>query len=463
MGKLEKYTSYKDSKVDWIGEIPKHWTITKLKYLGTSTIGLTYSPNDLCNNDEGTLVLRSSNIQNGKLTFNDNVYVKSNIPKKLYIKENDILICSRNGSRELIGKCAIAKKEDEIYSFGAFTTVFRSKLNSYLFQILNSEIFKKQSGKFLTSTINQLTVGNLNSFEIPLPPKEEQTKIASFLDDKTAQIDEVISQKEKLIELLKERKQIVINDAVTKGVFGGGTSVPLNSKNEESGAKAPPPEFIDSGIEWIGQIPKHWEIRRFKNYFKFDKGLTITKENLQDDGIFCVNYGEIHSKFGFEVNPKIDNLKCVSEEYLNNNQKSLVNSGDFIFADTSEDIEGSGNFTYLNSDLITFAGYHTIICRPKNDLISRFLAYEFESITFRSQIQKRVKGVKVYSITQGLLKNLIIWLPPKEEQIKIVEYIDSQISKIDKAIELEQNYIEKLKEYKATLIDSVVTGKVRVV
>ncbi len=203
-------------------------------------------------------------------------------------------------------------------------------------------------------------------------------------------------------------------------------------------------------------------MKRLKDYFKFDKGLSITKENLQDEGIFCVNYGEIHSKFGFEVNPKIDNLKCVSEEYLKNNQKSLVNSGDFIFADTSEDIEGSGNFTYLNSDLITFAGYHTIICRPKKGLISRFLAYEFESIAFRSQIQKRVKGVKVYSITQGLLKDLIIWLSPKEEQIQIVEYIEKQILKIDSAVKLEENYIEKLKEYKTTLIDSVVTGKVRV-
>ena len=121
------------------------------------------------------------------------------------------------------------------------------------------------------------------------------------------------------------------------------------------------PAYKDSGVEWLGEIPEHWETSRLRNVFSFSKGLTITKENLQEKGIYCVNYGEIHSKFGFEVNPEIHELKCVSEEYLLSDSSSLLKKGDFVFADTSEDIEGSGNFTYLNSDLSTFAGYHTII------------------------------------------------------------------------------------------------------
>ena len=212
---LNKNAKFKNSGVEWIGEVPQHWTITKLKYIGTSIIGLTYNPNNLCGKDEGVLILRSSNIQHGKLILNDNVYIKGYIPKKLFIRENDIVICSRNGSRELIGKCALAKKEDEKYSFGAFMTVFRSKLNFYVFQILNSEIFKKQAGKFLTSTINQLTVNNFNSFEIPLPPKDEQEKIVEYIENKISKIDKLINLEQEYIKSLKEYKASLIDSVVT--------------------------------------------------------------------------------------------------------------------------------------------------------------------------------------------------------------------------------------------------------
>lgn len=212
---LNKNAKFKNSGVEWLGEIPQHWTITKLKYIGTSIIGLTYNPNNLCGKDEGVLILRSSNIQHGKLILNDNVYIKGYIPKKLFIRENDIVICSRNGSRELIGKCALAKKEDEKYSFGAFMTVFRSKLNFYVFQILNSEIFKKQAGKFLTSTINQLTVNNFNSFEIPLPPKDEQEKIIEYIENKISKIDKLLNLEQECIKSLKEYKASLIDSVVT--------------------------------------------------------------------------------------------------------------------------------------------------------------------------------------------------------------------------------------------------------
>lgn len=212
---LNKNAKFKNSGVEWIGEVPQHWTITKLKYIGTSIIGLTYNPNNLCGKDEGVLILRSSNIQHGKLILNDNVYIKGYIPKKLFIRENDIVICSRNGSRELIGKCALAKKEDEKYSFGAFMTVFRSKLNFYVFQILNSEIFKKQAGKFLTSTINQLTVNNFNSFEIPLPPKDEQEKIVEYIENKISKIDKLLNLEQEYIKSLKEYKASIIDSVVT--------------------------------------------------------------------------------------------------------------------------------------------------------------------------------------------------------------------------------------------------------
>src|SRR5690606_21859910 len=122
--------------------------------------------------------------------------------------------------------------------------------------------------------------------------------------------------------------------------------------------------------------------------------------------------------------------------YLQTNPNSLLNNGDFIFADTSEDLEGSGNFTYLNSDEITFAGYHTVIARPKSLINSRFFAYEFDSLNFRNQVRTKMKGVKVFSITQSILKELWIWKPPFEEQIAISSFLDINLEKIAKAISI---------------------------
>ena len=215
--------------------------------------------------------------------------------------------------------------------------------------------------------------------------------------------------------------------------------------------------YKESGVESLGKIPEEWEIKRFKYMFFFNKGLTITKENLTNRGIHCINYGEIHSKYGFEVNPEIHELKYVDEKYLQSNPKSLLNFGDFVFADTSEDIEGSGNFTYLNSPVKTFAGYHTVICRLKKENNPRFFAYIIDSISYRFQIRKRVKGVKVYSITQGILKDTFVWIPSQDEQTKIVEFLDIKTEQLNKTIEQKEQLIERLKERRQILINDAVT------
>lgn len=214
---LNPNVKMKESGVEWIGVIPEHWEVKKLKHLGNSIIGLTYSPNDLCNKDEGTLVLRSSNLNDGKFVYgeNENVYVKSRIPNKLKIKMNDILICSRNGSRDLIGKCALASDADLNHSFGAFTTVFRSDINDYLFCILNSSIFKALSGLFLTSTINQLTISNLNSIQVPIPPEYERNQIKEYVNVIGCKVDACLSLKQEEIIKFKEYKSTLINSAVT--------------------------------------------------------------------------------------------------------------------------------------------------------------------------------------------------------------------------------------------------------
>lgn len=215
--------------------------------------------------------------------------------------------------------------------------------------------------------------------------------------------------------------------------------------------------YKDSGVQWLGNIPNDWEIVRFRDICNFSKGLTITKENLQDTGIPCVNYGEVHSKYGFEVSPERNELKCVSEDYLKSSPKSLIAYGDFIFADTSEDIDGSGNFTYLNSNVMTFAGYHAVIVRPKPYINVRFLAYVFDSLSFRHQVRTAVKGVKVYSITKAILKDTAVWLPNVNQQYEIAQFLDQKKAQIDQAIAIKEQQIALLNERKQIVIQQAVT------
>lgn len=202
------------------------------------------------------------------------------------------------------------------------------------------------------------------------------------------------------------------------------------------------PSYKDSGVEWLGQIPEGWELSKLRFLFSFGTGLGITKSNLKDSGIPCVNYGEIHSKYGFEVTPEKHPLKCVGEEYLQTSPNALLSKGDFVFADTSEDIEGSGNFTQLISDTSIFAGYHTVVARQIKENNSRFLAYLFDSQPFRTQIRHAVKGVKVFSITQAILKNATLWMPTIKEQKTIAHFLDQEAGKMDLLIEKQQALIE---------------------
>jgi type I restriction enzyme S subunit len=214
---LDKNVKLKDSGIEWIGMIPEHWEVRRLKDIGKAIIGITYSPNDIVHSEkEGILVLRSSNIQNDKLDFGDCVFVNMKIPKKLATKVGDILICSRNGSRNLIGKNICIDEESAGLTFGAFMTIIRTKSFRYVSCFFNSQIFDAQSGAFMTSTINQLTINTLNNLSIALPSAiVEQNAIANYLDEKTQKIDSIVTNIKSQIETLKELRKTLINDVVT--------------------------------------------------------------------------------------------------------------------------------------------------------------------------------------------------------------------------------------------------------
>jgi type I restriction enzyme S subunit len=215
-------------------------------------------------------------------------------------------------------------------------------------------------------------------------------------------------------------------------------------------------KYKDSGINFIGNIPEHWDVKKVGHFLDFSRGLPITKSNLKDEGIPCVNYGEIHSKFGFSVNPEINSLRCVDESYLETSEQSLLKRGDFVFADTSEDLEGSGNFTCLDSDIPTFAGYHTIIIRHQN-INYKFLAYYFDSLEYRNQIRSEVYGIKVFSITQAILKKSSFILPPKTEQTAIANYLDRKTTDLDHLIAEKRQLVKLYQEEKTTIINQAVT------
>lgn len=212
---ITKNVTYKDSGIEWLGEIPLHWNLIKLKFIGESIIGLTYSPLEMVDEDDGILVMRSSNIQNGKFTLDDNVFVNKEIPEKLITRKGDILLCSRNGSASLIGKNILIDEESEAKTFGAFMTIFRSPLFNYLYQFFNSNIFKSQTALFATSTINQLTNDILSNLKVAYPESiEEQNQIIEYIKIETANIDTAIAKAEREIELIKEYKGAMISEAV---------------------------------------------------------------------------------------------------------------------------------------------------------------------------------------------------------------------------------------------------------
>ena len=211
---LNPKAKFKESGYEWIGKIPADWTLDKIKWLGKAIIGLTYSPEEVASN--GTLVLRASNIQGGQVVYDDNVYVRKEIPDEIVLRKDDILICSRNGSRALIGKCALIDEKVAGQTFGAFMTVLRSPANRYLFHVLNSQLFSFYLSAFLTSTINQLTTENLNNMVVPMPKTPaEQQQIAAHLDARCGEIDRVMAANEGMVAKLKEYRASLIWEAVT--------------------------------------------------------------------------------------------------------------------------------------------------------------------------------------------------------------------------------------------------------
>lgn len=427
----------KESGIDWIGQIPEEWGVIKFKYLGDVKQGLTYSPSDIVDKDEGILVLRSGNIQNGILDFNNNVYVKTKVAESIVLRKNDILITARNGSPALIGKNAIIDT-DITATFGAFMMVFRANkglFSKFAFYLMNVS-FNFYRTFFTTSTVNQLTAAIFNGIEVPLPSISEQQKIADFLDKKTAQLDKVKAVLEEQIQKLKAYRASLIYETVTKGL---DKNVPMK----------------DSGIDWIGKVPQGWGVSKLKNLLKIKDGTHDTPSYV-DSGIPLITTKNINS---FSNYIDFSTAKNISyKDYILINRRSDVEYGDILMPMIGT-VGGAVQVTTKNS----FSIKNVALFKAGFDLImSKYLYYQLNSDIVNNQLEFLMSGGVQSFVSISILEQLQIINPSEKDKKKIVRFLDEKTQKIDKLIQIKNQQIENINKQRQTLIYDYVTGKRRV-
>lgn len=425
----------KDSGIEWINMIPSNWKITRLQFCLTE-VNEKNSPIKTKQvlslvKDKGVLLYEDKGNQGNKAK-EDLTQYKLAYPYTLIVNSMNILI-GAVGISNFMG-CV-----SPVYY------VFRETNESdlrYINYIFNTREFQKELRKYSKGILEiRLRVSAFDIFKrkIPLPNKITQIKIADFLDKKCSQIDSLRADIEKQIEILEEYKKSVIAEAVTKGLD-------------------PDVEMKDSGINGVNSIPKHWKVIRVKYISNtIDKGHGITKEEVFEDGdIQCVRYGEIYSKYNNSFSKtysKTIRSKIKSAKY--------IYFGDILFAGTGELIEEIGkNIVYLGYDSC-LAGGDIIILRHSQNPI--FLNYCLNSIYVQNQKSCNKAKLKVVHISPFNISNLRIALPPLDEQITISRNIECKCSKVNEIIKKKGMQLNKLIQYKKSLIYEYVTGKKEVI
>lgn len=422
----------------WLNSIPQHWKIARLKDVvscNDEALSDSTPPQSIINYVEISDVNEASGITNiSQMPFYDAPSRARRITQK-----GDVIIST---VRTYLKAIARIEKEELIVSTGfAVLRPKRGILSRYLhYTVLGHSMIEEIIKESMGVSYPSIQTGSLVSLPIALPPLSEQERIARYLDEKVANINKSICMKQKEIQLLDELKQSRISEVVSSGMV---RNVPMK----------------DSGIPWFGEIPQHWEVKRIKDLFDLGSGLGITKADLEETGVPVISYGQIHAKYnpGTTVDERL--IRYVNPSYLETDKSSLVSKGDFIFADTSEDLEGCGNCVYVDKEMQLFAGYHTVILRNKCGHENPYLAYLFQQDNWRAQIRSKVCGVKLFSITKSILQDVKVVLPPLDEQKTIVEFLNKECDSISKKSLMLDEQIKKLQLLKRALINEVVTGK----
>lgn len=418
--KLKRYHTYKDSRVEWLGEIPSHWDTKKIKHI--------FFEKKKINNPE----LNCGSISFGKVILKDDDKVPFETKKSYQVvSKGDFLVNPLNLNYDLISLRIALSELDVVVSSGYIVLDALIKIDKAYYKWLLHRFdvdYMKLLGSGVRQTLNFNDIGNCT---LILPPYKEQIAIANFLDDKIVKIDQAINIKQKQIDLLKERKQILIHKAVTRGI--------------ESKVR-----LRDSGVDWIGEIPEHWEVKRLKYLLneRNIRSLTGLEPLLMMSQIHgLVVRADYHAKA--EVAMSSEGNKIVMKNDLVFN-KLKAHLGVFF----KSNIEFNG---LVSPDYAVYYSNGKILDLKYLELLFRNPEYIKEFICRATGI---VEGlIRLYTYD---LFDISVPVPSSDEQIKILEYIELLSIKICSAMSLKEKEIEKLKEYKASLINSVVTGKVKV-
>jgi len=416
---MRTYDSYKDSGIEWIGEIPRHWEIKKLRFI--------------FNEKKST---QNLSLNSGSISFGQVVYKnddgKPEERKETYqeVLKGEFLINPLNLNYDLkslrIGMSSI----DVVVSSGYIVLkVIGMNSKGYFSYLLR--LFDTQHMKSLGNGIRQtISYKHISNEDLVLPPLTEQEQIVSYLDEKTSLIDEMVEKKKRKIELLKEYRTSLINTVVTKGL---NPDIPMK----------------DSGIEWIGEIPRHWESSKLKYLFHIIKNIS---------GELGYDILSVTQK-GVKIKDISKNEGQLSMDY---SKYQLVNEGQFVM-NHMDLLTGFIDISKFNG--VTSPDYRVFESYGVN-VLDRYYLFIFQLcylLKIFYGLGSGVSNLGRWRLPSEEFLNFILPLPPITEQEQIVTYLDKKTSEIDKTIELENKKIELLKEYRQSLISNVVTGKIKVV
>ena len=432
----------KNSGVEWIGEIPENWEVKRGKEL-------FFEINDRCKNPENYPLLSVSEYygvapKSEKIDEGDFITHAETLDGYKICQEGDIVQNIMLAWKRATGMSNYEGLISPAYCIYRPFKGVDSKYYHYLFRTdVYADLFKQFSTGIIDSRL-RLYPAKFLSLKYAYPPKSTQQRIASYLDKKCSKIEETIQNQQQVIEKLKAYKQSLITEAVTGKI-----------KIQNGKVCGKYESYKDSGVEYLGKIPSNWNIKRLRYIGKCQNGISKGGEFF-GSGYPFVSYGDVYNNLTLPetVSGLIESTPEEQENYS-------VMAGDIFFTRTSETIEEVG-FTSVCLKTIekaTFAGF-VIRVRPfTEELVPDYSKYYFSSDAHRRFFVKEMNLVTRASLSQDLLKRLPILIPSKDEQKEIADYLDKKCTSIDAAIEQKQKLIEKLTEYKKSLIYECVTGK----
>ncbi len=389
-------------------EIPESWEWTNIEAVAESNIGLTYKPSDITLN--GIPVYRSNNIQNKEIVLTDIVRVKTDIQTKQYLNEGDLLICARNGSRNLVGKCALIKHLTEPTSFGAFMAVCRSEFNEWIFLLLNSEYFNTYLDESNSTAINQVTQKMLLAFQLPFPPKKEQKRIYNEVTKWFSVIDELESNEGDLLKAIDKAKSKILDLAIH------GKLVPQDPNDEPAIEllKRINPKFepCDNELDDT-HLPDNWCWTTLGNIFNHNTGKALNKSDSQEGSLlpYITTSNVYWNRF---------DLSEIKKMFFKDSEidKCTITKGDLLVCEGGD----IGRSAIWNYDYDICIQNHIHRLRAKGDV--SHLLYLYVLMFYKWTDRIRGNGIGLQGLSSRLLDKIIVPLPPYQEQLRIVSKIE---------------------------------------